>query len=173
MWALAVVNTGAEFAVRDRLLLNTFLPYTQEKVVKRITPPRTISTPRPRVRHVATLTKIARWPGYLFAEVRSNEDLSTLVKTRDVLTLVKNGEGEPALLGQGVMTEMRKGCLPCGLVTKAWRFEVGDLLRFVARSSFAGQSAEVLNIDDNGNVRVLVNGALKATVHHSELGAIG
>ena len=180
MWALAVTNGAAEFQVRDRLraeALNVFLPYSREKQITSVMPPRTTSTPRPRVRHAVAWKNVARWPGYLFAEVLSDVDLNTVRGVRGVLTLVRGAEGMPALLTDSAMVAIRSGCAEDGRVLKTSElhgFSVGDMLRFVTKSNFASRDALVQSIDENGMVRVLVEGRLKATVHYSELtSAIG
>lgn len=175
MWAVAVTKLNSEFAVRDQLSLDTFLPYTYEKRVQSVMPPRTTSTPRPRVQHVVTKIKVARWPGYLFAKIRRSDDLNTLQTTKGVLALVRSGEGEPSALYDNVMSTLRKDCAPDGLVLKQSElhsFEIDDLLRFVASSNLAGRTAQVISIEDNGSLRLLVEGSVKATAHYTELTSV-
>lgn len=177
MWALAATRGASEFLVRDQLSLETFLPYTREKQIISVMPPRTTSTPRPRMQHKAVWINVARWPGYIFARVRSNEDLNTLAATRGVIDLVRTGGGEPATLSDRVLSTLRQGCSADGQVLRAaelHQFGVGDLLRFVAKSSLAGHSGMVVSIEDSGYLRLLVDGKHKATAHYSELtSAIG
>jgi len=180
MWALAVTRGACEFFVRDQLHcagLSVFLPYTREKRVITVTPPRTTSTPRPRAQHVVSWINVALWPGYIFAQVRRSEDLNTLSSARGVSTLVKNGEGEPSTLTEQVMDILRKDCAPDGQVLKTSSlhgYKVGDLLRFVAKSNLAGHTGVVQSIEDNGDLRLLVDAQYKVTAHYSELtSAIG
>lgn len=175
MWALAVTKLTQEFFVSSQLTsaqLDFFLPYTYEKRVITVTPPRTTSNPRPRTQHVATRIKVARWPGYIFTKIQSSEDLSTLLSVKGILALVRNGEGEPSVLYDYAMNTLRKGCAPDGLVLKQSElhsFEIGDLLRFVASSNLSGRVGKVLSIHDNGTLRLLVDNGVRASVHFSEL----
>lgn len=175
MWSLAVTRSANEFSVRDQLCsagLQVFLPYIREKHIVSVTPPKTTATPRPRVRHEVMWRNVARWPGYIFAKIQRNEDLNTLLYTRGVLTIVRTGEAEPATLSDHTMDTLRIGCAVDGQVLKLSElhgFEIGDLLRFVKKSSLAGRSSKVLSVEDNGDLRVLIDGRLKATVHYTEL----
>lgn len=179
MWALVVTNGPTEFLVRDRLNdigVAVFLPYTREKQREEVKIPRTRANPRPRTYYKAVWRDVVRWPRYLFARAPSNEELSDVAATKDVNYIVRSAEGEPARLPDHVMSRLMIGCDTDGRVLKGAEllgFQVGDLLRFVTSSSFAGHSAQVLSIEDNNTVRVLIDGRINASVNYKELSAIG
>jgi len=172
MWSVAVVKSTFEFQVKTALNdaeLDAFLPYTLEKQVVTVTPPRTTANPRPRALHKVEYKQIARWPGYLFC--RTN-DINLVLGVRNVSAVVRSAEGEPATLTDTAMAELRRGCAPDGRVLKRSElhgFSIGDLLGFVQGSSFAGHSAQVNSIESDGRVRVTIDGRVRAYVDHKEL----
>ena len=149
MWSLAITRGGTEFSVRDELCLaglETFLPYTVEKLI----------TTRGRISK-ATWTAVPRWPRYLFVNT------SALPKTRLAAALVRSSDGNPAQLTQRAMDTLKADCDAQGRVIRPHSFSVGDLLRFVDRSSL------VTSVRDNGDLDLLVDGHIKVTAHYSEL----
>ena len=170
MWSLAVVKGGTEFLVRDALItedLRVFLPYTVEKQIA-------TTYAGGRAVHKATWVEVPRWPRYIFAEAKNSV---TLLSVKGVLNLVRSAEGKPSQLPNRLMDILRSGCSADGRVIRASElhsFGVGDLLKFVANSSFASRSAEVLSIEDSGHLVVSVDDHLKVRAHYTELtSAIG
>lgn len=165
MWTLAVTIGATEFSVAERLRLlglEVFCPYTVEKARVKL-------PGRGRATYKATEIQVPLWSRYLFVKT---ENLILVRATRDVNYLVKDGEGSPALLAEEAMLAIMRGCDASGQVvnrSKLHSFSVGDLLRFVGRSSFAGQHARVISVEDNGALRVLVNDHLKVSVDFKDL----
>lgn len=158
MWVLALVRGGTEFSVRDALRVESFLPYTVEKVISH-------ARVRGRAVHKSVWTKVPRWPRYIFVEAKN---LSLTLKTKGVLALVRSADNEPSVLPNKVMDTLRLGCAPDGKVLRSsslHSFGVGDLLRFVSSSNFA----LVLSNEDSGDLNLLVNGHLKVRAHYTEL----
>ncbi len=165
MWNLALVKGGTEFSVRDSLVASgaeVFLPYTREKMVVLAKSAPTYACPRPRAVYKSVWAEIPRWPRYLFAK---GEDLKGVA-------LVRSADNEPALLPQHFIDTLRKECAPDGRVLRTsslHSFSVGDLLRFVGRIGFEEKLAEVLSIEETGNLNVLVDGHVKVRVDYKEL----
>jgi len=170
MWTVLVTVGATEFLVRDRLValgLQVFCPYTVEK--QRVKAPT-----RGRTVFKAVDTEIPRWPRYLFCRTEDDAALALVKATRDVNYLLKSAEGEPALLPDNVMAKIMAGCDTSGKVLSRallHDFSAGDLLRFVAGSSFANRSALVIGIEQNGAVRVMVDSHIKAIVDFKDLAA--
>lgn len=162
------MTAGAtEFLVRDRLSamgIQVFCPYTCERKRVKV-------NARPRTVFKMVDVEIPRWPRYLFCKT---QDTALLRATRDVSYIVKSTEGEAALLSDSAMAEIQADCDASGKVlarASLHRFSVGDLLKFVASSSFSGRSALVIGADNNGSVHVLVDAHVKATVDFRDLAA--
>lgn len=178
MWAVVVTNGATELLVRDRLCLlglEVFCPYERVKQRVKVRTPRTTSNPRPRTTFKVVVHDVARWPRYLFARTPTDTGLAAVLATRDVNNVVRGAEGEAAKLPDTTINALRKHCDTDGRVLKRsemLQLSVGDLLRFVDTSVFAGHAAKVSDlhsIDGAGYVHVLVDGRVSATVHYTDL----
>jgi transcription antitermination factor NusG len=180
MWIVAATAAKTELLARDRLRaegLTILCPYTREKVREKVRTPVTRANPSPRTVFKASWQDVARWPRYIFARVRTYADVAAVEADDDVRYILRCEEARPALLTDATMAEIQRGCDADGKVINRKTivdFSVGDMLRFVAGSSFAGQIGQVTGINDNGTVHVIVDGLLKARVDFKELtSAIG
>lgn len=166
MYVVVITKGGTEFSIAALLRAENyevFLPFTRAKVSILTKSASTRATPRPRAIYKSVLVDTPLWPRYLFCRD------STTPKVKGVYGVIKNGEGEPIVLTNTKLDELRQGCTPEGLVIEKHNFAVGDMLRFVAGSSLTGHTAKALSIADNGDMHVLVDNRVKATVNYNEL----
>lgn len=177
MWNLAVTRGATELSVAKYLqskCVQTFVPYTIEKQRVKVYIPSTRANPNPRTVFKVLVNQVVRWPRYVFVRTLTDEELSVVINTREVRSLVRGSEGLPSIVPDHLVDVWRSACSIDGLVLKRseiLNYTVRDLLKFVDPSALSGVTGVLSStdrLDDTGELTVLV-GALPVRVHYSEV----